>query len=142
MLWNFWSSYFLLVGGRLVDGRCTWSVVVVRWTLTLTFISKRVIFRFLPNHQRLNQDSKVWKKTKYNSFRNKCLIFYIYTWSSDIVTTWKVSKYGVFLVRIFRIQSKCRKIRTRKNLLFGHFSRSVLYIERIGNAVCALWIIQ
>ena len=32
----------------------------------------------------------------------------------------------LFLVRIFglRIQSECRKIRTRNNSVFGHFSRS------------------
>ena len=50
---------------------------------------------------------------------------------------WKVSKYGVFSGLYFpafghnteryvsfRIQSKCRKIRTRKNSVFAHFSRS------------------
>ena len=50
---------------------------------------------------------------------------------------WKVSKYWVFSGLYFpvfrlnteiysvnlRIQSKCRKIRTRKNSVFGHFSR-------------------
>ena len=44
-----------------------------------------------------------------------------------------MSKYKVFsfirteygnLLRKFRIQSKYRKIRTRKNSVFGHFSRS------------------
>ena len=52
---------------------------------------------------------------------------------------WKVSKYGVFSGPYFpafglnterygvslRIQSECGKIRTRKNYVFGHFSRSV-----------------
>ena len=51
-------------------------------------------------------------------------------------TTWKVSRYGVFSGSYFTkfglntekyfvslsIQSKCRKIRTRKNSLFGHIS--------------------
>ena len=47
-----------------------------------------------------------------------------------------------FLVRIFpysdwirvslRIQSKCGKIRTRKNSVFGHFSRSVSYLLKMG----------
>ena len=32
-------------------------------------------------------------------------------------------RYGV-RIREIRIQSKCRKIRTRKNSVFGHFSRS------------------
>ena len=53
-------------------------------------------------------------------------------------TAWKVSKYGVFSGPYFpafglnmerysvslRIQSECGKIRTRKNFVFGHFSRS------------------
>ena len=51
---------------------------------------------------------------------------------------WKVSKYGVFSGPYFpafavntetygvnlRIQFECRKIRTRKNSVFGYFSRS------------------
>ena len=54
-------------------------------------------------------------------------------------TAWKVSKYGVFpgpYVHVFglnteiyevnvRIHSEYRKIRTRKNSVFGHFSHSV-----------------
>ena len=34
-----------------------------------------------------------------------------------------------FVVRIFRIQSECRKIWTRKNSVFDHFSRSDSYSE-------------
>ena len=59
-----------------------------------------------------------------------------------IHTTWNVSKYGVFSGPYFplfwmnsenyslnfRIQSKYRKIWTRKNAVFGHFSRSVGHI--------------
>ena len=55
-----------------------------------------------------------------------------------IITAWKVSKHGVFSGPYFlafglntkrygvslRIQSECEKIRTRKNSVFGHFSRS------------------
>ena len=40
-------------------------------------------------------------------------------------TAWKESKYGVSL----RIQSKCGKIRTRNNYVFGHFSRSVKLLK-------------
>ena len=54
-------------------------------------------------------------------------------------TAWKASKYGVISGPYFpvlgmnvdiyslniRIQSECKKIRTRKNSVFGHFSRSV-----------------
>ena len=56
-------------------------------------------------------------------------------------TAWKVSKYGVFMVRIFpafgpnteiysvnlRIQSKCGKIWTGKNCVFEHFSHSAAF---------------
>ena len=58
------------------------------------------------------------------------------------LTGWKVSKYGVFSALYFPvfglnteiysvnldIQSKYRKIRTRKNSAFGHFSRSIWYV--------------
>ena len=57
-------------------------------------------------------------------------------------TAWKVSKYEVFSGPYFpafelnmeryeislRIQSECGKIRTRKNSVFGHFSRSEITI--------------
>ena len=58
-------------------------------------------------------------------------------------TAWKESKYGVISGRYFpafglnteryevslRIQSKCGKIRTRNNYVFGHFSRSVKLLK-------------
>ena len=60
-------------------------------------------------------------------------------------TAWKVPKYGVFSGLYFpvfslnteiygvnlRIQSECRKIRTRKNSVFGHISRSAIELARI-----------
>ena len=66
---------------------------------------------------------------------------------------WKVSKYGVFsglyfpafelntekYVVSFRIQYECEKIRTRKNSVFGHFSRSfspdIIYLTCIPDYV-------
>ena len=59
------------------------------------------------------------------------------------ITAWKVSKYGVFSGLYFPafglnteryevslcIQSECRKIRTRKNSVFGHISHSA-FLER------------
>ena len=50
-----------------------------------------------------------------------------------LITAWKVSKYGLGLnTRRYRvsaqIHSEYRKIRTRKNSVFGHFSRSVCHI--------------
>ena len=62
---------------------------------------------------------------------------------SRYVTAWKVTKYGVFSGPYFlvfglnteiygvnlRIQSEYRKIRTRKNSVFGHFSRSVWLLQ-------------
>ena len=67
--------------------------------------------------------------------------------SQYLLTAWKVSKYGVisgpyFLAfglnteRYFvsvRIQSECRKIRTRNNSVFGRFSRSGLFKDNNGN---------
>ena len=50
---------------------------------------------------------------------------------SIVFTAWKVSKYGVFSGLYFpiyvnlRIQAaEYRKLQTRKNSVFGHFSRS------------------
>ena len=57
---------------------------------------------------------------------------------NSLITLWKVSKYGVFSGLYFPvfglntdiyfvnlcINYGCRKIRTRKNSVFGHFSRS------------------
>ena len=45
-------------------------------------------------------------------------------WHLEKITPWKVSKYGVFF------WSKCRKIRIRKNYVFGHFlgSGSLIYL--------------
>ena len=65
-------------------------------------------------------------------------------------TTWKVFKYGVFSRPCFLafglnteicrvnllIQFKYRKIRTRKNFVFGHFSRSANFP---GILRCFLW---
>ena len=68
-------------------------------------------------------------------------------------TVWNVSKYGVFSSLCFlafklnkeryelslRIQSKCEKIRTRKNSVFGHISRSVfLSFRKFGKFTVSL----
>ena len=59
-----------------------------------------------------------------------------------VFTTWKVSEYGVYSgpyypvfglnTKIYslnlRIQSEYRKIQTRKNSVFGHFSRSDYHV--------------
>ena len=64
-------------------------------------------------------------------------------WYRATCTVWKVPKYEVFpgpYVPVFglntetyyvnlRIQSECRKIRTRKSSVFGHFSRSVVQVS-------------
>ena len=60
---------------------------------------------------------------------------------SPYITTWKVSKHGVFSAPCFAVfglnmvvdggnfHAKYRKIRTRANSIFGHFWRSVYYPE-------------
>ena len=46
-------------------------------------------------------------------------------------TAWKVPKYGVIPGTLFScIQSEYRKIRTRNNSVFGHFSRSVYHYQK------------
>ena len=79
----------------------------------------------------------------------KVLLHFFFCKQNDLLsnrtyTAWKVSKYGVFSGLYFpafglntetysvslRIQSKCRKMRTRRNSLFGHFSRSVILMFR------------
>ena len=66
---------------------------------------------------------------------------------------WKVSKYGFFSGLYFpvfglnteiyrvnlRIQSKYRKIRTRKNSAFGHFLRSAIYLFKIFFSLFQIW---
>ena len=54
------------------------------------------------------------------------LLFYIRPHRVKNVQIW-----SFFLVRI---QSECGKIRTRKNSVFGHFSRSALYLDTLDNA--------
>ena len=89
--------------------------------------------------------SKSSSLTESNSLTLCILVFKLNSvWSiaswlySNPSTTWKVSKYGVFSGPYFpafglnteiysvnlSIQSECGKIRTRKNSLFGNFSRS------------------
>ena len=79
----------------------------------------------------------------------KVLLHFFFCKQNDLLsnrtyTAWKVSKYGVFSGLYFpafrlnterysvslRIQSKCRKMRTRRNSLFGHFSHSVILMFR------------
>ena len=75
-------------------------------------------------------------------FRCSLYIFYLHLQLFKLpYTAWKLSKYGVFSGPQFlvfglkteiyfvnlRIQSKYRKIRTRRNSLFEHFSRGVFY---------------
>ena len=75
------------------------------------------------------KQSNFWKIWSLNSpVRWKPLdqtIFRILLWTSQLQTPFD---YGVTL----RIQSEHRKILTRKNSLFGHFSRSV-NLKYIGN---------
>ena len=55
-------------------------------------------------------------------------------------TAWKVTRSGVFFWSVFfYIQCKYRRIRTKKNSVFAHFSRSrklVGHISRITKQVC------
>ena len=80
---------------------------------------------------------------RYGYFSNSQIINWLKGSCRDR-TAWKMSKYGVFCSPYFpafglnverysvflRIQSKCEKIRSRKNSVFGHFSRSVGQLEK------------
>ena len=76
--------------------------------------------------QQWKHHNNVWKSMfkvnrKYNRMQSDVVIS-----SRKVSMDWKLNlriqrKFGVNL----RIQSKYRKIRTRKNSVFGHFSRSV-----------------
>ena len=62
-------------------------------------------------------------------YQNFVIFFFqlaINNYHFDIYSVWKVSKYGVFLVRIFPHLDWIRK---RKNSIFGHFSRSDSFIH-------------
>ena len=93
-----------------------------------TGISTNVIFVLSKS------SSFIWKSLSVMTFFQ--IIFCICWWTNSVnglrITAWKVSKYWVFSGPYFlaygvslRIQSECGKIRTRKNSVFGHFSRSV-----------------
>ena len=78
----------------------------------------------------------MWNSQLWNSQWN--IVWNIIRKNKCSYTVWKVSKYGVFSGPYFlvlelnteiysldlRIQSKCGKLRTRKNTVYGHFSRS------------------
>ena len=55
---------------------------------------------------------------------------------------WNVSKYGVFLVRIFPYSVKIRKNMDQKNSAFGHLSRSAssLNISNEKVKVLLIWV--
>ena len=83
---------------------------------------------------------KTWEIAKYLWIQNR-LEAYNFTESfvikvSVLITAWKVSKFDVFSGPSFPVFG-LRKIRTRKNSVFGHFSSSELgkvYTEK-GNVV-------
>ena len=89
----------------------------------------------------------------FNAIRNK--IPFLPRYKSN---AWKVSKYGVFSVPYFlafelnterylslRIQPECGKVRTTKNSVFEHFSRSgwhqrvSLIFPNVNEMLCAIW---
>ena len=66
---------------------------------------------------------KVWRNAQYS--RRECVAI-----SGISASVFHCMKF--FLVRIFRIQPKYEKIRTRKNSVFAHFSFSVF----INDSLC------
>ena len=88
-----------------------------------------------------------WWQMLFYFILKALFVLIIYKFLSWLFTAWKVSKYGFFSGPYFpvfglnpkiysvslRIQSKCRKIWTRKNSIFGHFSRSVSVMFEKGS---------
>ena len=86
-------------------------------------------------------------KTKSSKNHSKYFMHNFKNFSRSIHTAWEVSKYGVFSDPYFpvfglnteiysvnlRIQSKYRKIRTRKNSIFEHFSHSASLRKLLPN---------
>ena len=73
---------------------------------------------------------RVWLRSYFIMFRNYQQVFNSKICTSYLLrvtsTAWKESEYGVFSGPYLCIQSEYRKIPTRKNKVFEHFSRSVL----------------
>ena len=87
----------------------------------------------------MKREQFLWRFLSYSVIDHKFVWPYLNSaWKFGTITTWKVSKYGVFSGPYFPIfglnteiysvnlciQSEYRKIRTRKNSVFGYFSRS------------------
>ena len=141
--------------GCLLNVLYTFSLHLVScgWVLGTLFIYFRLIFHFISIFFGFPQLIKNWSTSllckliewlnyKSQNIKNHGNVARL-TWNglkrSTSNTAWKVSKYEVFSDSYFlafelntercgvslRIQSKCGKIRTRKNSVFGQFSRSV-----------------
>ena len=93
---------------------------------------------FPPAYKDLDLSLQFCKWADYHVFSIASLVIIIL----PLTLREKCPNTEFFLVRIFphsqwirgdtlRIQSKCRKIRTRKRTVFGHFSRSVNEIYRL-----------
>ena len=101
----------------------------------------KFFFCFWNCHKRENWKSsnKLNKAVQSNEIPTKLVKEFGYLFSKYIATSnytaWKVSKYRLFSGPYFpvfglntEIYSECRKIRTRKNSVFGYFLHSVRYI--------------
>ena len=105
---------------QVIRPKSTWQI----WWSTIVWFPKDLL-KILREFNGLTRTKSSWKS------------FYCLAWFITC-TAWKVSKYGAFSGPYFpafglnmeryevslRIQSECEKIRTRKNSVFRHFSRS------------------
>ena len=95
-----------------------------------------------------------WQGSEYNSeFDTIAFTLNLDFKNSNNGTAWKVSKYEVISGPYFpafglnteiysvnfQIQSECRKMRTRNNSVFGHFSRSEAHFLIIHVEYIHLW---
>ena len=94
-----------------------WSGPAVVRFVVFSIMSPNLTMNFLFEKERKKKGLKILK------FLAKVIVHIF-------ITVWKVSKCAVFFSSIFSgIHSKFRKMRTRKNSAFGHFSHSASFLE-------------
>ena len=88
---------------------------------------------------------KMWNVTVKPTWQSTICVHLWRLFSSGVShTAWKVSKYGFISGPYYpdpalRIQSEYRKIRTKNNSVFGHFSRSALFTTRFSTSFSTIF---
>ena len=131
-----------------------WGILVASWlsfiwkpcTLLTSFsFVKKTSLNFVNNYFACARSPV---QSPERSILTLCWLFFLLVEKMNNLTVWYFSKYGVFSSPYFpafgvslRIQSKCRKIRTRKNSVFGYFCCSVWLIRRFHWKIFVFWVL-